>query len=70
MSFNNVVTVCTWHVYTLMMATCDVLFVLLLLLYASLFYVDVIKFDGCIGCKLISMSFNNVVTVCTWHVYA
>ena len=45
MSYNYVVTVCTWHVYTLMMITCDVLFVLLLLLYASLFYVDVIKFD-------------------------
>ena len=29
MSFNNVVTVCTWHVYSLMMATCDVFFVLL-----------------------------------------
>jgi len=50
MSFNNVVTVCTRHV---MNTTCDVLFVLLLLLYASLFYVDVIKFDGCIGGKLL-----------------
>ena len=55
MSFNNFVTVCIWHVYSLIMATCDhdVLFVLLLLLYASLFYVDVIKFDGCIVCKLL-----------------
>ena len=50
---NSVVTVCTWHVYALMMATCDVLFVLLLLLYASLFYVDVIEFYGCIVCKLL-----------------
>ena len=53
MSFNYAVTVCTWHVYALMMTTCDVLFVLLLLLYASLFYVDVIKFDGCIVGKLL-----------------
>ena len=51
--FNNVVTLCTWHVYASMMVIYDVFFVLILLLYTSLFHVDVIKFDGCLGCELL-----------------